>query len=226
MLFSKLLLGIWLSGIIVAAFLYAPAALGLGEYSRIIYFHVPLAWVGVLAYLVSMIHAVGYIRSASLHHDAAASFNAEIGTLFTLLATVTGAIFSQVTWGAYWNWDPRQTSIFFLLLIYGAFFALRSGLEDREVRARLSSVYLIFAFISVPFLVFMAPRVYASLHPEPIINVQGQLDMNYQMLAVMLGSVVGFTGLYAWIYQIHRRVNALENKLFSRPGRSRAAKQR
>jgi len=210
---GKIVLGLWLSAVMVAAFLYAPPALGLGDYSRIIYFHVPLAWVGVVAYLVSTIHAAGYLRTESLHHDEAATFNAEIGTLFTVLATATGAVFSQVTWGTYWNWDPRQTSIFFLLLIYGAFFALRSALEGGEVRARLSAVYLIFAFISVPFLVFIAPRVYASLHPEPILNLEGQLHMNLQMILVMLASVAGFSGLYAWLYQIHRRMFDLKKDL-------------
>jgi heme exporter protein C len=92
---------------------------------------------------------------------------AECGFLFTILATVTGAIFSQVVWGIYWNWDPRQTSIFVLLLIYAGLFALRAALDDVAKRRQLSAVFSLFAFVTVPFLVFIAPRMADStLHPN------------------------------------------------------------
>lgn len=198
--------------VVTASFLYAPPALGLGEISRIIYYHVPLAWVGVLAYLVSMLNAIKYLRTGSLEYDLKAAFNAEMGTVFTLLATVTGAIFARNTWGAYWNWDPRQTSIFVLFLIYGSFFALRSAINEEEQRARLSSVYAIVAFITVPFLVFIIPRLYATLHPDPIINVEGQLQMGPRMLQVFFASLLGFTGVYGWIYSLQSRIIRLEEK--------------
>lgn len=202
----KLLLGVYMCGVIAAAFLYAPPALGLGELSRIIYFHVPLAWVGVLAYLRSMLSSIAYLRKPRPLLDYQAAFNAEIGLVFTLLATVTGAIFARHTWGIYWNWDPRQTSIFVLLLIYAAYFILRSSLEEGETRGKLAAVYCIFAFVSVPFLVFIIPRVYATLHPDPIINPGGKLNMNSQMLQVFLASLVGFTGLYYWLASLGTRI--------------------
>ena len=87
----------------------------------------------------------------------------------------------------YWNWDPRQTSIFILLIIYGAYFLLRSAVEDEERRARMASVYSILAFISVPFLVFIIPRIYMSLHPDPLINVEGQLaSLMYLLIDYLL----------------------------------------
>lgn len=212
MIILKLLLGLWMTLVIMGIFLYAPSALGLGDLSRIIYFHVPLAWVGGLAYFASMIHSIAYLRNGCKRSDEQAAVSAEIGLIFTVLATITGAVFARHTWGMYWNWDPRQTSIFVLLLIYGAYFALRSAVEE-EKRARLASVFSIFAFLSVPFLVFIIPRVYATLHPDPLISLEAGFEMNEKMFQVLLASLVGFTGIYVWIASLSSRYLALKSKV-------------
>ncbi|HSL93730.1 MAG TPA: cytochrome c biogenesis protein [Bacillota bacterium] len=209
----KLALGAYMTAVIVAAFFYAPPAEGLGELSRIIYFHIPLAWVSVLAYLVAMVDSVRYLRTRDLKHDALAHASAHIGFIFTILATVTGAIFARQTWGVYWNWDPRQTSIFLLLLIYGAYFMLRSSINDPERRGQLAAVYCMFAFVSVPLLVFVVPRLYPTLHPDPIINAAGKLEMSSKMLQVFLASLAGFSGLYFWIYQLEARLHRVSARL-------------
>lgn len=206
-------LGIYMALVIVAIFLYAPPAVNLGDLSRIIYFHVPLAWVGVLAYLTAMIDSIKYLKTKNDAHDHRAVVSAEVGFVFTILATVTGAIFARHTWGVYWNWDPRQTSIFLLFMIYGAYFALRSSVEDEEKKGRLSAVYCILAFVTVPVLVFIVPRLYPTLHPDPIVNASGKLKMNSQMLTVFLASLVGFTGLYSWIYALEARVHAIKRRM-------------
>ena len=90
--------------VLVGAFLYAPTAAGLRELSRIIYFHVPAAWVAVLAYGVAMVQGIFYLRHRDLRFDAKSSAAVELGTLFALLASVTWALFARDTWGVYWNW--------------------------------------------------------------------------------------------------------------------------
>ncbi len=208
----RIILGLYMLLVTVATFLYAPPALGLGDLSRIIYFHVPLAWVGVLAYLFSMINSIHFLRSLNPENDYKAAVNAEIGLAFTILATLTGAIFARNTWGVYWNWDPRQTSVFILMLIYGAYLVLRSSVQDSEKRGRLAAVYSIMASISVPFLVFIIPRLYSTLHPDPILNTSGQLKMNAQMLQVFLASLAGFTGIYYWIYNLELRYYKIKER--------------
>ncbi len=164
---AKLLLGVWMAGIVIAMFLVIPQYEGLGNAGRIIIMHVPTAWVSVLAFAVSAFYSGMYLWRGRPADDDRALAAAECGFLFTVLATVTGAIFSQVVWGIYWNWDPRQTSIFVLLLIYAGLFALRAALEDIEKRRQLGAVYALFAFVTVPFLIFIAPRVADStLHPN------------------------------------------------------------
>jgi heme exporter protein C len=106
-----------------------------------------------------------------------------------------------MSWGSFWNWDPRETSIFILLLVYAAYFALRSAIEQPERRAALGSVYALLAFITVPFFIFIVPRVYASLHPDPLINTQGKIHMDGRMLTVFLSSLFGFTVIFFWMFR-------------------------
>ena len=197
------------------AFFYAPAAAVLGEMSRIIYFHIPSAWVSVLAFLMCTVYSVAYLRRRREMFDAAASFAAELGLLFCIIATVSGSIFAKSAWGSYWNWDPRETSIFVLLLIYGAYFALRSSVDDPARRGSLSAVYGVLAFITVPLLVFVVPRLPAvqSLHPDgPIISSGGSLDMDSKMFTVFMASLAGFTGIYAWAFNLRLRAWRIINE--------------
>ncbi len=164
---AKIVLGIWIAAVITALFLVLPRYEGLGNAGRIMVLHVPTAWVSVLAFAISALFSAMYLQSRRTIHDNRALAAAECGFLFTLLATITGMIFSQAVWGIYWNWDPRQTSIFVLLLIYAALFALRSALDSAEQRRRLGAVYSLFAFVTVPFLIFIVPRLSEStLHPN------------------------------------------------------------
>ncbi len=164
---AKLLLGLWIAGVIVSLFLVVPQYVGLGDAGRIIILHVPTAWVTSLAFAISAVYSALYLWRRNTDHDAGAVAAAEVGFVFCILATVTGAIFAQIVWGVFWNWDPRETSILVLLLIYAAYFALRSAIDDPNRRRRLSAVYNIFAAVTMPFLLFVAPRVAEStLHPN------------------------------------------------------------
>lgn len=197
---------------IVMAFLYAPPARGLGEASRILYFHVPLAWVSVLAFAVSGLFSVMFLagKGAGFRDlPLRARHSAELGFLFTLLATVGGSVWSYLSWGAYWNWDPRQTSIVVLLLIYTAYFSLDQALRDRDGRERLVSAYLIFAMATMPFFVFVAPRVFPSLHPNPIINPDRHVYLEAPMIATLLLSIAAYTFLYAYLMDLRARASAL-----------------
>jgi heme exporter protein C len=190
-------------------FSYIPA---LGERERILFFHVPMAWVSVVAFIMSLIFGIMYLRKTDIIYDHKASIAAGLGLLFSILATVTGAIWAKFNWGAFWNWDPRQTSIFVLILIYGAYFALRSAIESDETRAKLSSVYTILAGITVPFFIFILPRIVESLHPDPIINTEGKIKMDGLILAIFLSSLAGFTALYFWIFSLKVRIVKLKMK--------------
>lgn len=201
------LLGAWMLLVIWAAFYYAPHAQGFkGESARIVFFHVPQAWVAVLAFCVNLIASIRYLRGRDPLDDARAAAAARLGLVFSLLATVTGSIFAKVMWGAFWNWDPREVSIAILLLVYAAYFALREAVPDEERRASLSASYAVLAFVTMPFLVFVVPRIYWSLHPDTLINARGSIDMESRMVQVLVAALMAFTGLFGWLYTLDVRM--------------------
>ncbi|MBP2628491.1 MAG: cytochrome c assembly protein [Firmicutes bacterium] len=197
----KIALGLWISGVVYAVFSMVPAVEGLGYLVRIAFFHIPVAWVAVLAFFLSAGWSVQYLRTREIQYDRKSAVAAALGLLFCLLATISGAIFAKLTWGAYWNWDPRQTTIFILLLIYGAYLVLRASIQDEEERARISAVYALLSSLTVPFLVFIIPRFYFSLHPEPVLNKVGKLEMNVVMLYVLLAAVGACTVLFWQLFE-------------------------
>jgi heme exporter protein C len=207
------LLFVWIVVFVVLAFAWAPLVPVLGPTTRVLYFHIPAAWVTVLALGWSMVHSVLYLRTRRIEHDDHAAAAAEIGLLFCITAAVSGALWAKAMWGAYWNWDPRETSIFFIMLIYAAYLALRAAVDDEPRRARLSAVYSAIAFVAVPFLMFIVPRIYFTLHPDPIINVRGKVDMDPRIRWVFLAMLAGMTGVYFWVQQLRVRLVRLERRL-------------
>jgi heme exporter protein C len=189
-----------------------PIIRGLEENAKIIFFHVPTAWLTVIAFLMSTIYSIKYLRKKNLDDDAKSYSAAQLGIIFCILATITGSIWSKFAWGAFWSWDPRQTSIFALLLIYGAWFALRSSIESEDKKATLSAVYSIIAFVTVPFFIFIMPRIMIGLHPGAEEVVDGKLvqsaspvidfKMNGNMLLVFFLSLAAFTILYFWMWNL------------------------
>jgi heme exporter protein C len=222
----KIVLGVWLTIVIIVAFAFPivphptnwyefPIVPGLEDKARILFFHVPMSWTAVVAFVISMVYGIKYLVTKNLHDDITSASSAGLGFMFCILATVTGSLWAKFNWGSYWNWDPRETSIFVLLLIYGAYFALRSALEVEEKRATLSAAYAIIAGVTVPFFIFIMPRIVQSLHPDPIVNNRGKIEMNPTMLIVFLCSLAGFTALYFWMLRLKVRAELLESQHYS-----------
>ncbi len=193
---------------------------GLGELAKIIFFHVPTAWLASIAFLLSMIYGISYLRTKDLKNDAKSLASLEIGFVFAILATVTGSIWAKFNWGSFWNWDPRETSFFILLLIYGSLFALRSAIEQEEKRANLSAVYSIFAFLTVPFFTFIMPRIMDGLHPGSADDTTSgpivEFHMNGNMLFIFFLSLLSFTILFYWLWNLNYRAIIIKEKLKNR----------
>jgi heme exporter protein C len=180
-------------------FLYAPREAQMGEVQRIFYFHVPSAWVGFLAFFVTLCMSIAFLRTGDLKWDKVSAASVEVGLVFTVMAIVSGSIWARPAWNTWWTWDPRLTTYTILALIYVAYLMLRQGVEDPGRRARFASVYGIVGFISVP-LTFFSIRWWRTIHPVIIgsgtATAIGGFDMTPPMLQVFLFSLFAFTVLY------------------------------
>lgn len=200
-----------------------PIIPGLEENAKIIFFHVPTAWLTVIAFFMSTYFSFKYLKKKNLDDDAKSYTAAQLGMIFCILATVTGAVWAKFAWGSYWSWDPRQTSIFALLLIYGAWFALRSSIESEEKRATLSAVYSIIAFVTVPFFIFVMPRIMTGLHPgsadDPNSGPVVDFKMNSNMQLIFFLSLIAFTILYFWMWRVGYRSMIIRDKISKQSSR-------
>lgn len=212
-------------GMLLAAYMAlvaAPNAVGLTPTEtfaqRIIYFHVPSAWLSMLAFGVTMIGSIGYLITSKRRWDSLALSSAELGLAFTIAATASGSIWAKPAWNVWWTWDPRLTTYTIVFLLFVAYFMLRSALEDPARRARFAAVYGIFAFISVP-ITFMSIRWWRTIHPVLIDSKDG-FGLGPGMMTAFFVALAAFTLLYVtllWhryrLEQLREEVEALKEEV-------------
>ena len=200
-------------GAVAGAALIATAAVALvgvpadatqGDVQRIMYVHVPSAWLAYLAFLVTLVAGLLFLARGDLRFDRAAVASAEIVLLLTGLTIVSGAIWGKATWGKWWDWDPRLTTTAILFVIYAGYLLIRQSIVDRRRRARLAAVFGIVGFLNVP-IVHFSVLWWRGLHQPPTILRPGQPTIEPLMLAQLLASVIAFTLVYVWL--LRRRID-------------------
>lgn len=201
----------WLAAVALGAsiaggLVVVPADAVQGDVQRIMYIHVPSAWLAYAAFLVTLAGGVLYLLRRDLRFDRVAAASAELGLLFTALTIATGAIWGKATWGKWWDWDPRLTTTAVMLVIYAGYVLLRQSILDRRRRARIASVFGIIGFLNVP-IVHFSVLWWRGLHQPPTVIRPGDPTIDYLLLAELLASVASFTLVYLWL--LRRRV-ALE----------------
>ncbi|MFQ5410197.1 MAG: cytochrome c biogenesis protein [Anaerolineales bacterium] len=206
-------------------FFYAPREVVMGEVQRVFYYHVSSLWVGMLAFLVTFVAGIIYLRTGAAKWDQVAVSAVEIGLVFTTMGTLGGAIWARPIWNTWWTWDPRLTTTTIMWLLYVAYLMLRQGIDDVGRRRRFAAVYGVVAFVSVP-LTFFAIRIWRTIHPVVIgggdPSVEGNFSMTPRMLQTFLFSLFTFTVLYVtlmWyrlrLERMSEHVAALRAKLAS-----------
>jgi heme exporter protein C len=162
---------------------------------------------------VSVVYSVLYLRKSKLELDIYARFYASTGMVLGLLGITTGSIWANYTWGAPWSNDIKQILAAVALLIYAAYFVLRSSIEDIDKKARVSAVYNIFAYTMLFPTLFIIPRLYESLHPGGEGNpAMSQNDIDPLMRIVFWPAVLGWTLLGVWITTLYIRLQKITDK--------------
>ncbi len=174
----------------------SPADSVQGELVRIMYVHVPAAWLAYLAFFVTFVGSVGYLITRNLRWDRIAAASAEIGVYFTGLAIVLGMIWAKPTWGVWWTWDARLTLTAIMFFVYLGYLALRRTTDDPVVRAGRSSVLGVLGAVQIP-LVHFSVLWWRTLHQPPsLVRPDGPAIQDSLMLAALLVGVMAFTIVY------------------------------
>ncbi len=184
----ELLVAILLAAVVSAIALLAPTEATMGNVQRILYIHVPAAWLSLLGLLVMAGAGVMYLRTRNLSWDQWSQAAAELGWLCCGLTLATGSLWAHAAWGTWWTWDPRLTSTFILWMIYSGCLILRAQLDDPHRRGRLSAVFAVVGTLDVP-LVIVAAHWFRGIHPSTV-------AMEPAMRMVLWLSVAGFTALF------------------------------
>lgn len=179
---------------------------------KIFFFSMQFGGLTYIAFLATLLGSIGYLKTRDLKYDVIASNSAKLALLFASIVIINGAIFSNLAWGAYWNWDPRQTTTLMLWFVLSSYLALRAALEDEEARARLSAILGIFGFATVP-LTFFSTRIWTSNHPQLLAQagVQG-FRLDKAGLQVFMMMMLGAILIYVYLLWLSVRVENLEKK--------------
>lgn len=194
-------------------FLYAPTDTVQGQAQRIFYFHVPIAWLGMLGFIIVAVAGIGYLVKKDERWDWAARASAELGAFFITLALITGSIWGKTTWGTWWTWDARLTTTLILWFIYIGYLMLRSYMGRTQAGARAGAVLAIIGIIDVP-IIYESVNWWRTLHPPAQVGVQDALPPS--VVLTLMVSLVTFTLLYCFLmiqlYQL-QRAQALAQRL-------------
>jgi len=206
----------WLAGVLLVGALYdglviAPPDYQQGDGFRIMYVHVPTAWLSLMIYTwMAVAAAVGLIWRIKVAHAVAAAC-APIGASFTAVALLTGMLFGKPMWGTYWVWDPRLTSELLLLFLYLGYMGLRSSFDDLQRADRASAVLAIVGVVNVPIVHFSVVW-WNSLHQGSSLSLTGKDTIATPMLIPLLLSMLGFTLYFVAVLLVRLRGEVLRRE--------------
>ncbi len=178
---SKLILAALLLAALVLArnlyeiFMVLPDDAEQGAVYRILFFHVPALWAGMLAFFTGCMAGIAYLVKKDLTQDHLSVASIEVGLMFSIVGTVMGMVWARPVWGIWWTWDARLTSMFICILLYFGYLVLRRAVPETHQRARMSAIFSVFAFADIP-IVWYSIRWWRTQHPQPIVGEPGAID--------------------------------------------------
>jgi heme exporter protein C len=197
-----LLLGFWLAPV---------DASSMGFSQKIFYYHAPIAETALVAFGVSFVAAIAYLRSGDLKWDRLSYVSVRLGLLFSILVMLTGMIWGKAAWGTWWDWEPRLTTFLLVCFLYAAYWVLRSVVDEEQRRATYAAVFAIIAFIDVPVTFFATRFLPAGMHPTVITT--GGTGMPGSMFVSFFISMIGMTLLLAALTRRDLAIEKLKDRV-------------
>jgi len=193
------------------SFFASPPDYQQGETIRIMYVHVPAAYMAMALYAALAISSFVYFVWRHALADTAAEIIAPIGALFTVLALFTGSLWGKPMWGTWWEWDARMTSVLVLLLVYLGYMALRAALEDAQQAARTGAILAMAGIVNLVIVKFSVDW-WSSLHqPASLIRLDGP-TIHASQLWPLLIMILAYTCLAGWLVLYRLRSQALRRR--------------
>jgi heme exporter protein C len=211
----------WLAGLSALALaigLYlafaAPEDYQQGITVRIMYIHVPFAWLAMMCYSLMALSAIGTLVWRHPLADVSLKAAAPIGAVFTALALVTGSIWGKPMWGAWWVWDARLTSVFVLFLMYLGVIALTRALDDPARSARAAAIITLVGFINIPIIKFSVDWWNTLHQPASVLRLDGP-TIHPSLLWPLLVMALGFTALFFTLHLSAMRTEILRRRVMA-----------
>jgi heme exporter protein C len=205
---AALLLGLGL----FAAFFLVPPDYQQGETVRIMYIHVPAAWLGMFAYIVMTSASLGVLVWRHPLADAAQKTAAPLGAVFTFVCLVTGSLWGKPMWGTYWVWDARLTSYLVLFLLYLGIIAIRQTMDDTPRGARVAAIMTLVGLIDIPIIKFSVDW-WNTLHQPASVFRAGGSTISGSMLWPLLVMALGASALFLTLHFMALRNEILRRRI-------------
>ncbi len=211
----KYIVAIGMTLVIAGGFLIqVPQIPILEQTSRNLFFHVPM-WMAMFAMFgLSFWYSIKYLNKPQIESDIRAESAASVGVVFGLCGLFTGSLWARFTWGTWWTFaEPKMNLAALAIMIYVAYFVLRSAFDDEEKRAKLSAVYNIFAVTTIPFLLYIVPRQLESLHPGADGNPAFSEITAPELRYILYPAFIGFIALAGWLYNLVHRYKTVQHHI-------------
>ncbi len=208
----KYIIAIWMTIVISAGFLIRiPSIPILEESARNLFLHVPMWFTMMVAFVMAFYYSIRYLNDENIEWDLKAETATAVGLVFGICGLLTGALWARFTWGTWWTFsEPRMNLSALAMLIFVAYFILRTAFNDPVKRAKISAVYNIFGVTTIPFLLYIIPRQLPSLHPGADGNPAFSDITAPELRLIFYPAVIGFIGLAIWMMDIVKRYKKLQ----------------
>lgn len=210
----KIIVAFWMTIVISAGFLIQIPEIAILEQSaRNLFLHVPMWFTMMVAFSMAFYFSVRYLNDEDLKWDRKAETATSVGLLFGICGLLTGSLWARFTWGTWWTFaEPRMNLAALAMLIFVAYFILRSAFNDPEKSAKISAIYNIFGVTTIPFLLYIIPRQLPSLHPGAEGNPAFSEITAPELRYIFYPAVIGFIGLSFWIMNVVNRYKVLKER--------------